>query len=55
MPLADKYRPTRIEDVVGQNHIIGKGKLLNNMIEKTYFPNMIFLVRQALVRPQLQR
>lgn len=42
MPLADKYRPTRIEDVVGQNHIIGKGKLLNNMIEKTYFPNMIF-------------
>ena len=42
MPLADKYRPTRIEDVVGQKHIIGRGKLLNNMIEKAYFPNMIF-------------
>ena len=42
MPLADKYRPTRIEDVVGQKHIIGRGRLLNNMIEKAYFPNMIF-------------
>lgn len=42
MPLADKYRPINIEDVVGQNHIIGPGKLINNMLEKKYFPNMIF-------------
>lgn len=42
MPLADKYRPRTIDDIVGQKHIIGKGKLLNNMIESEYLPNMIF-------------
>lgn len=42
MPIADKYRPEKIEDVVGQKHIVGKGKMINNMIEKKYFPNMIF-------------
>lgn len=42
MPLADKYRPKSIEEVVGQKHIIGKDKVINNMIEKKFFPNMIF-------------
>lgn len=42
MPLADKYRPIIIDDVVGQSHIIGENKVINNMIEKKYFPNMIF-------------
>lgn len=42
MPLADKYRPKSVEDVVGQKHIIGKDKVINNMIEKKFFPNMIF-------------
>ncbi|MBC2576785.1 replication-associated recombination protein A [Peptostreptococcus canis] len=42
MPLAEKYRPTEIADVVGQRHIIGKDKLINNMIEHSSFPNMIF-------------
>lgn len=42
MPLADKYRPIIIDDVVGQSHIIGENKVINNMIEKNYFPNMIF-------------
>ena len=46
MPLADKYRPKKIEDIVGQSHIVGKGKLFNNMLEKNYYPNMIFLVVQ---------
>lgn len=42
MPLADKYRPKKIEDIVGQSHIVGKGKLFNNMLEKNYYTNMIF-------------
>ena len=37
MPLADKYRPIIIDDVVGQSHIIGENKVINNMIEKNYF------------------
>ncbi|MEG0249873.1 MAG: replication-associated recombination protein A [Peptostreptococcus sp.] len=42
MPLADKYRPTIIDDVVGQSHIVGENKVINNMIKNNYFPNMIF-------------
>lgn len=42
MPLADKIRPTSIEEVVGQSHIIGKNKLLNKILESNFLPNMIF-------------
>ena len=41
MPLADKLRPKKIEDMVGQRHIIGKGKVLNKIIENKSIPNMI--------------
>ena len=41
MPLADKMRPKKIEDMVGQRHIIGKGKVLNKIIENKSIPNMI--------------
>lgn len=41
-PLADKIRPSCIEEVVGQQHLIGKGKILNRIIETKQIPNMIF-------------
>lgn len=41
-PLADRIRPTTIDDVVGQQHILGKGKILRNIIESGKIPNMIF-------------
>ena len=31
-PLADELRPTELDDVVGQNHILGKGGLLRRII-----------------------
>lgn len=40
-PLADKLRPHQIEDIVGQSHIIGKGKVINKLIENNTIPNMI--------------
>ena len=30
-PLADRLRPQQIEDMVGQSHIIGKGKIIINL------------------------
>ena len=33
MPLADKARPTRVADIVGQDHIIGPNTFLRRMIE----------------------
>ena len=41
-PLADRIRPTKIDEVVGQSHLIGKGKVLRTLIESGNLPNMIF-------------
>lgn len=41
-PLADKLRPQTIEEMVGQEHILGKNKLLRKIIESGKIPNMIF-------------
>ena len=41
-PLADRIRPLSIDEVVGQNHLIGEGKLLRRIIENNEVPNMIF-------------
>lgn len=42
MPLADKMRPIRLEDMIGQSHLIGEGKALRNIIESGNIPNLIF-------------
>ena len=41
-PLADKIRPRTLDDVVGQEHILGKNGLLRRVIESGVIPNMIF-------------
>ena len=41
-PLADRIRPCKIEDVVGQSHLIGEGKVLSTLIKKGDIPNLIF-------------
>lgn len=42
-PLADRIRPLVIDDVVGQKHLLGEGKLLRKIIERgAEVPNMIF-------------
>lgn len=41
-PLADRIRPITLDDIVGQEHIIGKDKLLNRIVTSGDIPNMIF-------------
>lgn len=41
-PLADRLRPRNINDVVGQQHLLGKGAALRAIIESGEIPNMIF-------------
>ena len=41
-PLADELRPECLDDVFGQEHILGKGALLRRIIESGNIPNMIF-------------
>ncbi|MGN0621085.1 MAG: replication-associated recombination protein A [Porcipelethomonas sp.] len=41
-PLADTVRPSSLDEVVGQKHLIGPGKPLRRIIESGHIPNMIF-------------
>ena len=41
-PLADRIRPQTIDEVYGQKHLLGEGKVLRNIIESKNVPNMIF-------------
>ena len=42
MPLADRIRPSTLDEVVGQRHILAQGKPLYNIISRGKIPNMIF-------------
>ena len=41
-PLASRLRPDTLEDFVGQEHLIGKGKILRQLIERDQISSMIF-------------
>lgn len=41
-PLAERIRPQSLDDVVGQQHLLGKDKPLRRIIESGKIPNMIF-------------
>lgn len=41
-PLADRIRPRNIEEMVGQEHLIGKDGPLRKFFEEKDFPSMIF-------------
>ena len=41
-PLADEIRPKSLDDVVGQQHILGKNGMLRRIVESGQIPNMIF-------------
>ena len=40
-PLAERMRPTSIEDYIGQEHLVGKGKVLAEAIQTGRIPSMI--------------
>ena len=41
-PLADRFRPRTIDDIVGQRHLLAEGKPLRKIIESGEVPNLIF-------------
>lgn len=50
-PLASRLRPTKLEEVVGQQHIVGKDKLLYRAIKADKLTSVIFTVLQEPERP----
>ena len=41
MPLASRMRPVRLEDFVGQTHLVGEGRMLAKAIEGDVLPSMV--------------
>ncbi len=41
IPLAERMRPATLDDLVGQEHLTGKGSILRNAIEQGNIPSMI--------------
>ena len=41
-PLADLLRPSSLDDIFGQEHILGDGAILRRLVDSGNIPNMIF-------------
>lgn len=41
-PLAEIFRPKRLEDIIGQGHIAGEGKIFDRILKSGNLPSMIF-------------
>ncbi len=54
-PLSDILRPQSIDDMVGQQHLIGEGKLLRSIVEGKKIPNMIFYGPSGVGKTTLAR
>lgn len=41
IPLAERMRPQQIEEFVGQEHLMGEGKLLKRLMSEKYMPSLL--------------
>lgn len=46
--LAEKLRPKYLKDVLGQHHLIGENKILNNLVKNKKIFNMIFYGKSGI-------
>ena len=42
IPLAERIRPSSLDELLGQEHLVGKGSILRTVIEQGKIPSMIF-------------
>ncbi len=54
-PLSDILRPTSIEEMVGQRHLLAEGKLLRSIADSQEIPNMIFYGPSGVGKTTLAR
>ncbi len=54
-PLASRLRPTTLDEVVGQEHIIGKDKLLYRAIKADKLSSIIFYGHRGLGKQHWQK
>ena len=54
-PLADRMRPATLEDMVGQQHLLGPNGLLRRIAQSGSLPNLIFYGPSGVVFTKLYR
>lgn len=54
-PLASRLRPRTLDEVVGQQHIVGKDKLLYRAIKADKLTSVIFMALREPERPPWQK
>ncbi|MEE1353334.1 MAG: replication-associated recombination protein A [Acutalibacteraceae bacterium] len=54
-PLADRIRPATLDEMIGQQHLIGEGKALRTIIESGEVPNLIFYGPSGVGKTTLAR
>ena len=47
-PLAIKLRPTKVSDIIGQTHLVGKNKIITNMVNNKRLFSMILYGRPGI-------
>ncbi len=50
-PLADRMRPRTLEEYIGQQHIIGEGRLLRRAIQIDQLSSLIFMALREPEKP----
>ncbi len=43
LPLAERLRPQKIDDVIGQKHLLGEGKILSSIQKGSHLPSLILV------------
>ena len=42
IPLPERMRPKRVEDIIGQKHLLGENSPFTKFFAKKFFPSIIF-------------
>ena len=53
--LADKLKPEKLSDVIGQGHLIGKGKILTNLVKENKCFSMIFYGKPGIGKTSIAK
>lgn len=51
--LAEKLRPKNLSDIIGQEHIVGENKILNNLVKNKKIFNLIFYGKSGIGKTTL--
>ena len=50
-PLAERLRPTTLDDYIGQKHLVGQGAILRQMIEAGHIASFILWGPPGVEKP----